>query len=228
MATHRLSLMRLCPLIEGNFVRNSGCLSALTLLLGLPISVGTCEAQTQTATPTLQQQFNAATDAAQAGDCKTAMPLFEALAKDPRVKPGSLPAAAIAVREGHCLLSAGRNDEGEALVEAGLPVMRAAGANYAGDVAGAEIELGNLASLRHDEALAIAHYRAALTLLTGDERITPLLDLAQVTAFDGGTEPLADADEALKLAMAKGQPDKKVLAYIHDIHARILMNQGQA
>lgn len=215
-------------------MRHRGHAAAMPLLWALTVSAGLAHAETPasaltapSAPPTMQQQFNTASNAEQAGDCKTALPLFEALASDPRVKPGSLPAAAIAVRRGHCLFTFGRDDEGEAQVEAGLPVMRQAGANFAGDVAGAELELGNLAALRHDENLAIAHYQAALVLTTGDERVVPLLRLAAVTAFDGDDRPLGHADEALKIAMAAPHPDKKVLAYIHDVHGRILLNQGQ-
>ena len=218
-------------------MRHPGLIAALPLLWAVTVAAGTPDAQVPgtpaAVTPappapaTLQQQFNTASDAEQAGDCTTALPLFEALAKDRRVKPGSLPAAAIAVRQGHCLFALGRPDEGEALVEAGLPVMRNAGADFVGDVAGAEMELGNLATINHDETLAVAHYQAVLALMTGNGRITPLIRLAAVTAFDGDARPLGYADEALKIALAAPRPDNQMLAYIHDVHGRILLNQGQ-
>jgi len=37
--------------------------------------------------------FNAATEAWTAGDCVKALPIFEQLAQDSRIKPGSLPYA---------------------------------------------------------------------------------------------------------------------------------------
>ncbi len=63
--------------------------------------------------------------------------------------------------------------------------------------------------------------------MVGADRITPLLRLAMATAFDGGTQPLSVADEALHIAAATTKPDKKLLSRIHDIHGRILLNQGQ-
>ena len=47
---------------------------------------------------TLQQDFDEASAAASAGNCQSAISKFEALERSNKVKPGSLPAAAIAVR----------------------------------------------------------------------------------------------------------------------------------
>jgi tetratricopeptide (TPR) repeat protein len=177
--------------------------------------------------PSLQQLFNQASDAEQKQDCATALPIFDHLVHDPRVKAGSLAAAAIAVRRGHCLIDTGKPDEGEASVEQGLPIMQKAGPEFAGDVAVAEKALGDLAFLRSDQAAAIAHYQAWLAVVGGSDRLYPLLRLAMITAFDGGSQPLAYADEALRIVLAQPKPDKSWLSRVHDIHGRILLNQGQ-
>ena len=184
-------------------------------------------ASVASARPGLQELFNTASQAEQDGDCAKALPLFDNLAQDARVKPGSLAAGAIAVRRGHCLMNAGRLDEGEASIEAGLPIMRNAGPNFLGDVAIAERMLGDVALYRNEHDTALAYYQALLASATGTDRLFPLQRLATVTAFDGGNQPLAYAEEALRIEMAVPKPDKKVLANIHDLHGRILMNQGQ-
>ncbi len=181
----------------------------------------------QTGPPSLQQLFNTASQAEQTGDCARALPIFNSLVGDPRIKPGSLAAGAIAVRRGHCLIGAGKFDEGEASLLAGLPIMHAAGPEFTQDVAMGERELGDSAFLRNDHDVALVHYQALLAVSSDNERVLPLLRLAMLTAFDGGTQPLGYAEEALRIASAAAKPDKKTLANIHDVHGRILLNQGQ-
>ncbi len=177
--------------------------------------------------PSLQQLFNTASEAEMKEDCATALPIFNNLMHDSRVKAGSLPAATIAVRQGHCLIHSGKSDEGELSVEQGLPMMQKAGLDFAGDVMVAEQDLGDMELLRNDRDAAVQHYQALLSMEVGPARNFALLRLAMVTAFDGGSQPLAYADEALRIASAQPKPDKKALSLIHDIHGRILLNQGQ-
>ena len=184
-------------------------------------------AQTPPPQPSLQQLFNTASDAEVSGDCAKALPIFNDLAHDVRVKPGSLPAGAINVRRGHCLMGTNAIEEAETVISLGLPVMRSAGPSFAADVTTAETDLGDIAFMRNDREAALANYQALLSSASGEDRVFPLLRMAMVTAFDGGTEPLSYADEALRIEMAASKPDNQILSRIHDIHGRILLNQGQ-
>ncbi len=193
--------------------------------------VGAAPSLAQTAAPAkppgLQDMFNTATAAWEGGDCAAALPLFAQLAKDPRVKLGSLPAAAIAVRRGDCLARTGQVDEGETLIASGLPQLRAGGENFAKDVALAELQLGQLAMQRWDHDSALAHFDAALALQQGQERLAGLNMIAKLTAFDGGQRGLSAAEEGLKLEQAAPKPDKQRIGEWQAPHASILLNQGK-
>jgi hypothetical protein len=175
----------------------------------------------------LQERFNTASAAWEKGDCATALPLFADLAADPRFKPGSLPASAIAMRRGLCLMKTGHEDEGEPMIASALPGVRAGGAGFDVDVGMAEYQLGEQAMNRWDHDTALTHLRAALAVQNQGDRLKTLAVLAQLTAFDGGHEGLDAVGEALRLLQTPGAtPNREVLAQWHALHARILLNQG--
>ncbi len=174
--------------------------------------------------PGLQAMFNDATEAWLAGDCAKALPIFEQLAQDQRIKPGSLPNAAIAVRRGDCLIASDQTAQGEALISQGLPQLRQAGEEFTDEVARVEQRLGNLAATRWDHDTALAHYRAALALLKGQKRSQTLMWLAQLTAFDSNNQAFEAVDEGLALASTGPKPGQSVWQMMR---GRILLNRGQ-
>jgi tetratricopeptide (TPR) repeat protein len=176
----------------------------------------------------LQQAFDAASADASAGKCAEAVAAFEALERNPKVKPGSLSAAAMSVRKGQCLVRLGRYAEGEMAIAAGLPALEKADGNFDADVAEGQIALGDAAMSRWDYTGASLAYRKALALQKGDQRIIALAKLAKATSFDGGTAPLAHASEGINLLSAATKPDKDALAAFHTLQARTLLNQGNA
>jgi hypothetical protein len=175
----------------------------------------------------LQADFDAASTAAAAGECAKAVPLFETLERNPAVKAGSVSAAAIQVRKGVCLTTLSRSAEGEAAILAGLPRLEATGDQLASDVAIAYVTLGEISLKRNDYAEARLRYEQALRRENGVDRLPTLARLAKVTTFDPGPQPLAYADEALRIASAQPKPSKDVLAQLHTLHARVLLNRGQ-
>lgn len=179
------------------------------------------------ASRSLQQQFNDASDAAAKGDCVTALPLFEGLASDARVKPGTLSAATIAVRRGLCLSDTARYDDAEAQILLGLPILRQAGPSMALDVSNGEEALGLIAMRRHDHDGAVTHFTTAMEPLDDVARLPALIKRAQATQFDGGNQALDDLDHALRIASAQPKPDHQILATIHTVRGRVLMNQGR-
>jgi tetratricopeptide (TPR) repeat protein len=204
--------------------------SALLSFLCSCAYVGTAWAQAPAAPSTqdVQSRFNAATDAWAADDCATALPIFAGLAQDARFRPGSLPYAAIAVRRGDCMVQTGNFDQGEAQLLAGLPRLRAAGADFAQEVGRAEGQLAALAIRRWDHDGALAHVNAALATQTGAARLGNLARLAQVTSFDGGRTALDAIDEALNILSKEPDVGKPVLAPWYNLRGRVLLNQGQA
>jgi len=101
-------------------------------------------------TGNLQLDFDAATQAANSGECERALTLFASLERDPNVKPGSLPAGAIALRKGLCLFKMSRYDEGETAILAGLPIIERAGESFDYEVAESYSLLGKAAFSRWD------------------------------------------------------------------------------
>ncbi|NKI99284.1 hypothetical protein [Novosphingobium sp. SG707] len=197
--------------------------AALVLQMGAPL----CAQIAPAAKPDLQSLFNAATDAWANNDCVKALPIFAQLADDPRIRPGTLPYAAIAVRRGDCLIATGQTAQGELMVQQGLPQLTRAGEEFANEVVRVEQRLGNLAAARWDHDTALAHYKAALALLKGQERSQTLMWLAQLTSFDSGNQALDTVEEGYALASAEAKPDKHAQAMWQMMKGRILLNHGR-
>lgn len=200
------------------------------LILALALSAAATTSETPPATApahTLQQDFDAASAAAAEGKCGDAVTLFEALEKDPRLKAGSLPAAAVAVRKGQCLVKLGRYSEGEASIAAGLPKVKEAGESFAGDYYDAQMSLGMVAFHDYDFAAARQHYEAALAPAKGVSRLPALAVLAKITAYDGTNAALAYAEEAMQIIDAEPGDNKKLRSGFMTLHARALLDKGQ-
>ena len=198
----------------------------LTLMFAASAPTG---ANTQSSGPrTLQQDFDEASADASAGKCQSALPKFEALEHGGKVKPGSLPAAAIAVRKGICAIRLGRADANEAAIQTGLATLDKAGSSFDNDIADGWTTLGDAAFRRYDYAGATRNYKNALARLKGQYRLNVLVNLAKVTSFDGNTESLSHAEEGLKIIAAMPKPNKESLATFHTLQARTLLNQGNA
>jgi len=177
---------------------------------------------------TLQQDFDDASADASAGMCERAILKFEALERSSKVKPGSLPAATIAVRKGICAIRLWRADANEPAIQAGLATLDKARSDLDGDISAGWTALGDAAFRRYDYAGATNGYKRALAPLKGEYRLNVLPRLAKATAFDGNDEALTYADEGLKIISAMTKPNKDLLAAFHTLHARALLNQGNA
>lgn len=186
-------------------------------------------ADTPPAAHTLQGDFDAASAAFIAGKCAEAEPIFARLAADPRVEPGSLPAAMIALRRGRCRIGEGDIAQGEAWVREGLPVVEQAGPDMVDDAAAGWIVLARLAAHDYDHDGAVAAFRHVLAMPGQADRLDALLGLAVVTAFDGDGAALPLVDHALAVVAKSpaGHDRSRSEAAVRTIHARILMNLGR-
>lgn len=211
-------------------IRQGAKLSLVLALLAVPGVASATEAvpaAAPAATPTLQEAFTAASDAAESGDCAKAKPMFEALARDSRVKPGSLPAAAIAVRLGRCLIQSGEEAKGRAFVLSGLPKLEASGEGFAEEVAETSAMLGQAAMLRYDHDDAVKWFTRAAAAQSQIIRLQAMLRLAQATQFDGDGAAIKTIDKALAELSEKNPKEKEGYANFLAVRGRVLMNLGR-
>jgi hypothetical protein len=176
----------------------------------------------------LQQRFDAASDAAATpGKCGEAVAAFEAIEQSGAAKRSALVAAAIDVRKGRCLVLLGRDAEGEAAIRRGLPQLKARGETFANDVRDATIMLGQAAYRRFDFDAAVTEYQAALAPSTGLNRVLPLNLLAQALMFDRDGRALRYAEEARTIITTSPGANKRDIAKVQTIYARVLLNAGR-
>jgi hypothetical protein len=176
-------------------------------------------------TATLQQRFDAASDAAGAGRCAEAIGAFEAVEATGAQRRNPVLAAAIDVRKGACLIRTGRVEEGEKAVRRGLPVLTPKRSDFGADLRDGHMALGSAAQFRFDYDGAAREYRAAADLSEGTGRVMPLLRLSQVTMFDHDGRALAVAQEARALALGDPQFGKRDIAAVQTQYARVLLNE---
>jgi hypothetical protein len=177
---------------------------------------------------TMQQRFNAASDAAAEGRCAEAVAGFETLEAAGATRRNALLAAAVDVRKGGCLVRLDRAAERVAAIRRGLPVLAAKGGDFALDARLGHAMLGLAAwrALDYDEAAR--EYQLVADSVQGLDRIGPLMRVAQATMFDHDGRALAAAGEARRLAMAAPSYPKKDVAAVQTQYARVLLNEGRA
>lgn len=175
---------------------------------------------------TLQQDFDDASSDAAAGKCQNAIPKFEALERNAKIKPGSIPAAAIAVRKGICLARLNKAEADEVSMQTALSTLAKAGNSFDIDVADGWSALGDASYRRYDYAGAVDAYKRALAVTKGEYRLIILTKLAKATTFDGDAASLSYAEEGLKILSSMPKPNKDSLATFHTLYARTLLNQG--
>lgn len=148
-----------------------------------------------------QAAFDAATQAAAAGQCEEAIAAFDKLAAGPGGRNRTV-AAAIAVRRGQCLRALNRDEEAERSLRAGVAVLEAMPGDFRGEARDAYIALTQIgtAALNYDQALA--DVEKALALSEGVERVVPLHLRSRLKRFDGDGAAIRDADEAMALLPA--------------------------
>ncbi|WP_313539307.1 energy transducer TonB [Sphingomonas sp.] len=200
-----------------------------SLILALLLAGGQQTApQPAHAAPTLQQLFDQATKAGEAGRCAEAVQVFEQIEQNPKAMANPTVRAAVDVRKGYCLAQLERSEEGEAAIRRGLPVLAAKGAGFAEEVRQAHLALGQVALLRFDYSGAAAEYLLVLDSATGPGRVRPLMALSQVTMFDQDGAAIRYAGEARSIALADPSFDKKARASVQTQYARALLNAGRA
>lgn len=161
------------------------------------------------------------------GNCRDALPLFDALLLRPAVTRSPRVLATAHLRRAPCLVSAGRFDEATADVNSAFAVVAANDPGLRVDLALAHMALGRIAFRALDHDHATTEFEMARALLHPDEQYEVLSWLVQSTMFDAGDAAIGYADQLIALAaQAKDQP-KRFLAGVRTLHARALLNHGQ-
>ncbi|PCD03072.1 hypothetical protein COC42_01210 [Sphingomonas spermidinifaciens] len=171
-----------------------------------------------------QAAFDAATKAAEAGQCEEAIAAFDRLAAGPAGRNKTV-AAAIAVRRGQCLRRLGRHEEAERSIRAGVAAIEAQGGSFRAEARDAYVALAQIGTTNLTYDQAIADVNKALALSEGTERVVPLQIRSRLTRFDGDGAAIRDAEEALKLLpAATPKPD---LASAQIFAGRALLAAGR-
>lgn len=192
------------------------------------LAAGQAAEPTATGAVNLQQQFNAASEAAASpGRCEEAIAGFEAIERSGAARRNALVAAAIDVRKGRCLVTIGRDAEGETAISRGLPQLQARGVSFANDIREAQIMLGQAALRRSDFDAAVVDYQHALDQSEGVLRVLPLLLMAQALMFDHDGRALRHAEAARAIVTSTPGLNKRDVARVQTIYARVLLNEGR-
>ena len=178
---------------------------------------------------TTQALFDSATAATEDERCAEAVAGFEAIEQRPAITRSANVSAVVKLRKGRCLVRLDRFAEATAALNDGLAVLRIDDPTYRNDVIQAHDALGRMAFLGYDYPRARGEFETVRGATPEAERLDVLLWLARVTMFDDSGEALAYAEQALALLPpAKGSDERKGAAAVHTLHARALLNHGQA
>lgn len=194
---------------------------------GLAIAVGMVVASplsAQTATTTIQQDFEAATALDAGTDKLAALKAWEALEHRAAGNPRSH--AIVLVRKSAVLMALDRKDEAVAAARAGLAGLPARDATLDDDRYRAHLNLGRVAQSAVDYASAAAEYRQALAVAdTETNKAVALLGEIETATF---VDPAA-AQSALveaKALLAKVKVEPVVSAEFARRESLLLLNQG--
>lgn len=177
----------------------------------------------------VQQQFEAGTNAINAGDWQRAFDIYSALEKTLGARtPPSKSIGIVQLRKAMMMIKLGRTDEGEATLNAALAQIPATDTSMADDRSDALFTLGELAERRYDYPGAITRFRAALTNTTNAAvRLLSYSHLIPIGIFVDRDAALADADAALALVAQHPEANKEWPGTLRALRGRVLMNMGR-
>jgi tetratricopeptide (TPR) repeat protein len=178
--------------------------------------------------PSVQQQFDAASQALAAQRWADALTILEAL--EARLATGSPRSLALVrVRKAEALLGLGREAEAESALRLGLPAIPENDASLREDRYLGLVRLGEIAERALDYGEALKNYRAAMPLVdTVLARSRAVRGLVQTGMFYDAPGALADIDRALAQLAAEAPADKRIEGNFRIMKGRVLLNMGRA
>ena len=184
---------------------------------------GTASAAVQPPQPgAVQQQFDAATAALDAGAWPEALRLLEAL--ETRVRnPRSL--AIVRTRKATVLIELGRLDEATEALRVSLPLLPADDPSLSADRYSGLLALGGIAERRFDYAEALRQYRLAVAVPVSEiDKLTARRGLIQTQLFSDPEAALREADAALAVLAAAAPRDRALQGSLQTLKGRALLN----
>lgn len=199
--------------------------SGIALVMALTAMPAIVAAQDAAPPQTVQQFFDAATQAASAGDNAKAYELLDTVEKrlkNPRSK------AIVQLRKGMALVELSRWDEARPLLDAALAALPQDDRSLDGDRASALRSLGRLAlgNIDYEGALAL-YVRAFGASSAPADQLSALLGQAQAGVFLDPAVALERGQQAEALLAKLPAPDKKASGYVAAVQGRALLNLGR-
>lgn len=173
---------------------------------------------------TLQQQFDAASEALRAERWQDALDQFEAI--EARVNnPRTI--AIVGVRKAEALLRLGRFEEARATLQQNLAQLPASDVTLDEDRFVGLLTLGEIEEASLDYTGALRHYRAAKAVPVDTSlRLSVYRGLIQTQMFENAPAALAEADEALALARSVASTNQNI-GVVRTLRGRVLLNMGR-
>jgi tetratricopeptide (TPR) repeat protein len=201
---------------------NRSFIAAAALLAGFADAGALAQAAPS---PTVQQQFDAATAALDARDWEEALRLYEALEARLSV-PRSL--AIVRTRKASALVELNRLDEAAESLRTALPLLPADDESLQPDRYIGLLTLGAIAERRFDYAEALRQYRLAVAVPVADlGKLSAYRGLVQAQLFDDPEGALRDAEAALAITARVAPEDRALEGSVQTLKGRALMNLGR-
>lgn len=173
----------------------------------------------------LQQQFDSATTALEAGQWESALTGFRSVEAVPGIGPRTRGVALL--RQGSALIHLQRDQDAMEAYRKGLALVPKTDASLNDDRFDALIALGGLDRGYYDYAAAKGEFSEALALASDNAmKLKAMLPLAAASMFDDVKAARAVMDQAVALA-ASVKVSPQVDAAIRDTRGRVLLNQGE-
>lgn len=176
----------------------------------------------------VQQQFDAASEAYQAGRFEEALGVLESLERRLAAGRDRRSLAIVRVRKGQALDRLNRLPEAETILRAALPLLPAADASLNEDRFLGYVVLARAAEVRLDYREAAGLYRTAAAIgVEPAVKLAIMRGLIQSQMFHDAPAALAAADEALRMAAAAAPEERELAGQFRALRGRVLLNLGR-
>ena len=194
------------------------------LMLAMSLALFAASDPVRAQQSSVQQQFDAASAAIEAGNWNDALTRFRAL--ESRLGPlDSRSLAIVRVRMALALLELGQIDESHRLVDLALPFLSAEDPTLYGDRFEALLTRARIAEAALDYPSAARDYREAIAVpLPDSDKLVAYRGLIQTQLFDAPEAAIRVADAALAAVGSAPSRDRELQGQFHTLKGRALLN----
>ncbi|MGQ0589842.1 MAG: hypothetical protein ACT4N8_09970 [Sphingosinicella sp.] len=194
------------------------------LMLAMSLALSAASVPTRAQQPAVQQQFDAASAALEAGSWNDALTRFRAL--ESRLGPlNERSLAIVRVRMALALLELGQIDESQRLIELALPSLSAEDPSLNGDRFEGLLTRARIAEAALDYPSAARDYREAIAVpLPDSDKLIAYRGLIQTQLFDVPEAAIRVADAAIVAVSSAPSRDRELRGQFHTLKGRALLN----